>query len=253
MDLGDLTSDLAGRVEETDPAAPVFWSLTYEFLPSLVDAMFEAALITGTVQAINVPVLLPSETTYIGLQQNWNGLSGYGEGGYGEGGYGGYEWSSLGIPPGVIAALRLRLPWPIRKTSLKGLSDIIPGWQNVPPATSLRAWFPLGTSAFGIFPQLSSPQQAVMDFIVNPVNVPRPYNTAIRVPFQDEFTSAFPEYAAVMLRAKELGLESEAASTVLDEYMSQMKALSMFQNRLDQLVLTNTYGGRATVNRREVV
>ena len=92
-----------------------------------------------------------------------------------------------------------------------------------------------------------------MDFIVNPVNVPRPYNTAIRVPFQDEFTSAFPEYAAVMLRAKELGLESEAASTVLDEYMSQMKALSMFQNRLDQLVLTNTYGGRATVNRREVV
>ena len=231
MDLGDLTSDLAGRVEETDPAAPVFWSLTYEFLPSLVDAMFEAALITGTVQAINITVRLAANTTYFALQNN----------------------TSIGIPAGVIAALRLRLPWPIRKTSLKGLSDIIPGWQKVPPATSLRAWFPLGTSAFGIFPQLVSPQQAVMDFIVNPVNVPRPYNTAIGVPFQDEFTSAFPEYAAVMLRAKELGLESEAASTVLDEYMSQMKALSMFQNRLDQLVLTNTYGGRATVNRREVV
>jgi hypothetical protein len=229
--LATLVPDLAGRVEETNPNAPVFWSLTYEFLPSLVDAMFEAALITGTVQAINITVRLAANTTYFALQNN----------------------TSIGIPAGVIAALRLRLPWPIRKTSLKGLSDIIPGWQNVPPATSLRAWFPLGTSAFGIFPQLSSPQQAVMDFIVNPVNVPRPYNTAIGVPFQDEFTSAFPEYAAVMLRAKELGLESEAASTVLDEYMSQMKALSMFQNRLDQLVLTNTYGGRATVNRREVV
>jgi hypothetical protein len=229
--LATLVPDLAGRVEETNPNAPVFWSLTYEFLPSLVDAMFEAALITGTVQAINITVRLAANTTYFALQNN----------------------TSIGIPPGVIAALRLRLPWPIRKTSLKGLSDIIPGWQNVPPATSLRAWFPLGTSAFGIFPQLASPQQAVMDFIVNPVNVPRPYNTAIGVPFQDEFTSAFPEYAAVMLRAKELGLESEAASTVLDEYMSQMKALSMFQNRLDQLVLTNTYGGRATVNRREVV
>ena len=132
MDLGDLVNDLCGRVEELPPPnGPIFWNETYEFLPSLVDAMFEAALITGTVQAINIPVNLAANTTYFALQNN----------------------TAIGIPAGVIAALRLRLPWPIRKTSLKGLSDIIPGWQNVPPATSLRAWFPLGTSAFGIFPK----------------------------------------------------------------------------------------------------
>jgi hypothetical protein len=227
--LATLLPDVLGRIEEENP--PVFWNETYEVLPALVDAMFEAALITGTVQAINVPVTLPANTTFISLQNN----------------------TAIGIPAGVIAALRLRLPWPIRKTTLKGLSDVIPGWENEAPAYQLRAWFPLGVSQFGIYPQLAYSQIAVMDFIVAPTTAARPYTTAIAVPFQEEFSSAFPEYAAVMLRTKELGLEAEAASTVLNEYMEQMKALSIFQGRIDSLVMTNTYGARAAVNRREVV
>jgi hypothetical protein len=193
--------------------------------------MFEAALITGTVQAINLPVTLPANTTFISLQNN----------------------TAIGIPAGVIAALRLRLPWPIRKTTLKGLSDVIPGWENAAPAYQLRAWFPLGVSQFGIYPQLAYSQIAVMDFIVAPTTAARPYTTAIGVPFQEEFVSAFSEYAAVMLRSKELGAEAEESTAVLNEYMAQMKALSIFQSRLDSLVLTNTYGARATVNRRETV
>jgi hypothetical protein len=193
--------------------------------------MYEAALITGCIQAINIPVTLPADTTFIPLQNN----------------------TSIGIPEGVIAALRLRLPWPIRKTTLKGLSDVIPGWENAAPATQLRAWFPLGVSSFGIFPQLTSQQTAIMDFIVSPVNVPRPYAPSIPVPFQEEFTDAFSMYAAVMLRAKELGAEAEEANTVLNEYMGQMKGLSMWQARLDAVVMTNTYGARATVNKREQV
>jgi hypothetical protein len=231
MTLADLTSDLAGRLEETDPAAPVFWSLTYEFLPALVDSMFEAALITGTVQAINIPVTLAKNTTYFSLQNN----------------------TAIGIPAGVIAALRLRLPWPIRKTTLAGLDDMVPSWQQEAPGTTLKAWGPLGVSAFFVYPQLASPQQCVMDFIVSPVTVPRPYAPTIPVPYQTEFTSAFPEYAAVMLRAKELGAESEEASTVLNEYMAQMRTLSLFQNRLDSLNLTSAYGAKAGVQRREVV
>jgi hypothetical protein len=229
--LASLLPDLAGRLEETDPNSPVFWSLIDEFLPALVDAQFEAALITGTVQAVNIPVKLAAGTTYFSLQNN----------------------TTIGIPAGVIAALRLRLPWPIRKTTLAGLDAMVPNWQQAAPGTTVQAWGPLGVSSFFIYPQLASPQQCVMDFILSPVTSPRPYNTAIPIPFQEEFTDAFAMYAAVMLRSKELGLELEAASTVLDEYMSQMKDLSMFQNRLDQLVLTNTYGARATVQRREVV
>ena len=120
--LADLLTDLAGRVEEENPNSPVFWSLTYEFLPALVDAMFEAALVTGTVQAVNIPVSLPANTTYISLQNN----------------------TAIGIPAGVTAALRLRQPFPVRKTTLKALGDITPGWENAAPAASLQAWFPLG-------------------------------------------------------------------------------------------------------------
>jgi len=227
--LATLLPDLIGRVEEENP--PVFWNETYEMLPALVDAMFQAALVTGAIQAINVPVTLAANTTFFSLQNN----------------------TSIGIPAGVIAALRLRLPWSIRKTTLKGLSDVIPGWQNFAPATSLRAWFPLGVSQFGIFPQLASQQQCVMDFLVAPVTVPRPYTTAITVPFLDEFQSAFPEYAAVVLRSKEFGLEAEAAQTVMNAFLTQMKGLSMWQNRLDGLVLSNTYGAAMPKMKREIV
>lgn len=230
--LATLIPDLCGRVEElVPPNGPIFWSETYEMLPALVDSMFEAALITGTVQAVNVPVQLAANTTFFSLQNN----------------------TTIGVPRGTIAALRLRLPWPIRKVTLKGLSDMQPGWENAAPGTTVQAWFPLGVSSFGIYPQLANPQQALMDFIVAPVTAARPYTTAITVPFQDEFQDAFSMYAAVMLRAKELGAEAEEANTVMNEYMGQIKALSMYQNRLDSLNLTNAYGAKSTVNRREIV
>jgi hypothetical protein len=231
--LAPLVDVLCGRLEEDTPAngGPTFWSETYEMLPALVDAMFQAALVTGAIQAINVPVTLAANTTFFSLQNN----------------------TTIGIPAGVIAALRLRLPWPIRKTTLKGLSDVIPGWQNTAASTSLRAWFPLGVSQFGIFPQLTSPQTAIMDFLVAPTTAVRPYTTAITVPFLDEFMSAFPEYAAVILRSKELGLEAEAAETVMNAFLTQMKGLSMWQNRLDGLVLSNTYGAAMPKMKRDIV
>jgi hypothetical protein len=229
LTLNDLIGDLCGRVEEDNP--PVFWSLVYEMLPALVDAMYEASLITGTVQAVNIPVQLASNTTYFSLQNN----------------------TAIGVPEGVIAALRLRAPTTIRKTTLEGLDAIEPGWQKVAPATGIRAWFPLGVSSFGIYPQLASPQTAIMDFIVSPVNVARPYTTEITVPFQEEFSDAFSMYAAVMLRAKELSGEAEEANTVLNEYLQQMKGLSLFQGRLDSLVLTKASGANAQVQRKEIV
>ena len=231
MTLNDILPDTLARIEENEQSGPVFWSQTYEILPALVDAMFEAALITGTIQAINIPVTLAANTTYFSLQNN----------------------TGIGIPAGVIAALRLRSPWSIRKTTLKGLSDVTPEWQNAPAGTSIAAWFPLGVSQFGIYPQLTSQRQVVMDFIVSPVNVPRPYNTSITVPFLEEFTSMFPEYAAVVLRSKELGLEAEASQTVMNQFMTQMKGLSMWQNRLDSLNLTATYGAAMPKAKREIV
>lgn len=233
MTLNDLVTDLAGRVEEIDPQNPVFWSLTYEFLPALVDSMFEAALLTGTVQAVNIPVQLAANTTYFSLQNN----------------------TAIGIPAGVIAALRLRLPFPVRKTTLAGLDAMEPGWQQRPAAASLISWFPLGVSAFGIYPQLANPQQAVMDFIVSPVVAQRPYTTAIPVPFLTEFNDLLPMGAAVALRSKELGEDAEEASQVMMDFMGQLKALSLYQTRLDSLNLTTAFGAKAGIatQKRNVV
>lgn len=241
MTLNDLLPDVLGRLEENcETGFPIFWNQTYEILPALVDAMFEAALLSGVVQAVGIPVTLAAETTFFSFTDSP---------GFGSGNYQGAD----GIPEGVIAALRMRGPATLRKVSLKALDDVHPGWQKLAPSTKLRGWFPLGVSGFGIWPQLSVESQVVMDFIVSPVNAPRPYATTLPVPFQEEFTSAFPEYAATMLRAKELGAETEEAETVLTSYLDKMKQLSIFQNRLDDLVFTGPYGGNVQPNPRELV
>ena len=237
MTLADLLPDLAGRVEETDPNNPVFWSLTYEFLPSLVDAMFEASLVTGTVQVHDIQITLAAGTTYFDLQNN----------------------TGIGIPAGVVAALRLKAPYAIRKTTVQNLDATVPGWQSeapLPPTTrgsNIKAWFPLGVSKFGIYPQLAADSVVTMDFLVAPTTAVRPYTTGIAVPLQEEFSDLLPMYAAVVCRAKELGAESEEADTVMNEYMQAVKQLSLFQSRLDQLVMTKNYGAKMQVNNRELV
>ena len=245
MTLNDLIIDLAGRLEEdlpsATPAGPTFWSLTYEFLPALVDAMFEASLITGTVQAHDIQVTLPAGTTYFSLQPNPNLAM------------------PIGIPAGVVAALRLKAPYAIRKTTLQALDATVPGWQSEVPldpsnrGSNIKAWFPLGVSSFGIYPQLAAESFVTMDFILSPTTAVRPYTTAIPVPLQVEFGDLLPMYAAVMCRAKELGADAEEADTVMNEYMQAVKQLSLFQGRLDQLILTKAYGAKMQVNDRQVV
>lgn len=228
MVLSDLVPDVCGRVEENLPTAsflpgPTFWNLVGEFYPQMVYAMFEATLLTGVVQVSNRIVTLPAGVTY------------------------------FTIPKGMIATLRLRAPYPIRKATMKGLDDMIPNWQNVDPSDQIQCWFPLGVSMFGIFPQLSAESDVTMDFIQSPVNQARPYSGAIAIPFQTEFNDAFGEYTAAMLRAKEGGAEAEEASVVYQEYLANMKALSSFQSRLDSLVMSGAYGGKVGVNDRKVV
>ena len=227
------------------PNGPTFWSLTDEVYVQMIYGMFEAALVTGTVQTIGVSVTLAANTTYFNMQ---GAQSGYGTGGYGVGGYGG----SL-VPPGLIAPIRMRAPYPVRKTSLKALDDMIPKWQQEAPGTSIKAWFPLGVSLFGIYPQLQADTQVVMDFIASPVNEARPYTGNETVPFQPEFADLLTKYAAVLLRSKEGGAEAEEADTVFTDYMETLKDLSLFQQRIDSLILSRPYGGKVQVNPRSIV
>ena len=66
--LNSLLPDVLGRVEDPMPPGPIFWNLTDEVYPAMVEAEFEAALITGVVQANNVVVTLAANTTYFPIQ-----------------------------------------------------------------------------------------------------------------------------------------------------------------------------------------
>lgn len=227
--LNDLQDDVLGRIEENLPTAayapgPTFWNLAGELYPSMVDAMYEATLLTGVVQMVNIRVDLAAGT-------NWFFL----------------------MPKGAIASLRMRAPYPIRKTSLFDLDAMNPGWQRVTPQDQIRSWFPLGTSGFGIYPALAHDAQVVMDFIASPVNTPRPYAGTEPVPFQEEFTDMISQYGAALLRNKEGGAEAEEGQDVYKQYLSRARALSLFQGRLDQDVLTGDYGGKTQTNPRQTV
>ena len=242
MILSDLLPDVLGRIEEANP--PVFWNLTGEVYPSMVDALFEAALFTGLIQIVNVPVTLDPGSTYYIIQ---------GPGGFGQGTFGNLGFGAI-VPQGIIAPTRMVAPYMIRKTTLKALDDYTPGWQQEAPSTQIKAWFPLGTTFLGIYPQLSVQATITMDFLVSPVNKARPYDGSETIPLQQEFLDTLTQYAAASLRAKEAGAEAEEADVVFQEFMAKMKQLSAFQQRVDSLVYSPAFGaGMLIPNARKVV
>jgi hypothetical protein len=56
-----------------------------------------------------------------------------------------------------------------------------------------------------------------------------------------------------MLRTKELTMDADEGSLVLQAYLDKMRQLSLFQSRLDSQVMTPAYGANVGVNRREIV
>jgi hypothetical protein len=241
LTLSNLLPDVLGRVEEAlptaTPAGPVFWSLTGEVYPAMVDGIFEASLITGVVQLSGVSVTLAANTTWFPLQACVSGLGSL----------------PAGIVAGIVAPLRMKAPYGIRKSSLKSVDDMNPGWQQMAPGTQVLGWGPLGVSGFFIYPQLVAESSVVMDFLYSPINTSRPYTGNETIPLQTEFTDLLSKYAAAQLRSKEAGQEAEEAATVFEEYLADTKQLSLFQQRIDSLVFSSAYGGRSQVNPRTAV
>ena len=186
LTLSSLLPDVLGRIEENVESGPIFWSLTGEVYPAMVDGIFEAALITGVVQLVSQQVTLAANTTWFSLQKSGTGYSG-----------------NPSVPVGIVAPLRMKAPYGIRKSSLKSLDDMNPGWQQMAPGTQIIGWGPLGVSGFFIYPQLTQAQNVVMDFLMCPVNESRPYTGNETIPLQEEFSCLLSKYGAAQLRAKE--------------------------------------------------
>jgi hypothetical protein len=92
-----------------------------------------------------------------------------------------------------------------------------------------------------------------MDFLYSPINAARPYTGNETIPLQQEFSDLLSKYAASMLRCKEAGAEQEEAATVFEAYLAETKQLSLFQTRIDSLVLSAAFGAKSTVNPRTAV
>ena len=215
--LSDLLNDVLNRVEEQQPPnGPTFWSLVGEVYPAMVDGIFEASLISGVVQLVSLQVTLAAGTTWFSLQASGGGL-----------------YASLGVPVGIVAPLRMKAPYGIRKSIAKVLDDMNPCMETQPAGTQIISWGPLGVSGFFIYPQLVQPQIVIMDFLLCPISTPRPYSGSEPILLQHEFSDLLAKYSAAYLRCKEGGNESEEAAVVFESYLGEVKALSLFQTRLD--------------------
>ena len=216
-------------------SGPIFWNLTGEVYPSMVDGIFEAALITGVVQLVSQQVTLAANTTWFSTQKSGTGYAG-----------------NPSVPVGIVAPLRMKAPYGVRKTSLKSLDDMTPNWGQAAPSSQLIAWGPLGVSGFFVYPQLVAEANVVMDFLMCPISTPRPYSGSEQIPLQQEYSDLLSKYAAAQLRSKEGTSEADEAGVVFEEYMNELKDLSLFQNRIDSLTFSAAYGARSQVNSKTI-
>lgn len=219
----------------------VFWSVQNEIRPALVEAMFEATLITGEPQVRSkVIYTVPAAT------------GGYGGGGYGGGGYGEGEgpiFTPLAMPSDAIAILRVEGPGglPVRKLWIWDLDKHYPGWETSVGDEPLY-WVPFGLTQWGIVPNLTSPVQVILDYVQIPVNAPRPYTGAEPVPFQEEYQDAFEDYAQHVCQLKEAGAEFEQSFGAYNRFLAKMSELSNFAYRKNSLRFTRAVGAPADIS-----
>jgi hypothetical protein len=214
--LATLGSLVQQRLEE--PVGPgIFWSLQQEIYPGLVEAMNEAALITGE------PEIRQAAPFSLGPNQ-----------------------TVFSLPSNAIALLRVQAPNWVQKTSLWDMDRMLPGWEGDVGFTP-DYWFPIGLNQFGIHPQLEATVQCALTFIALPVPTGRPYTGSEPADFQQEFEEGFVDYCAHVLQLKEGGEEFMQSAKLYDRFLSKMVELSNFSYRKGSLRFTRTIGAPARV------
>lgn len=219
-DINDIAvNQVIPRIEEANP--PVFWNLQGELYQFIVEAMNEAALITGEPQIRQlVPFTLAANTTLFTL------------------------------PTSMLALLRLQAPAWIPKTSLWDLDRMLPGWES-DVGTAPDYWFPYGLNQFGIHPMLNASITCFLTSIAVPVPTSAPYTGTEPVDFQNEYIDGFADYAGHACTLKEGGQEFIQSSKLYDRFLAKMTDLSSFAYRKGSLRFTRTVGAPAAVNRVE--
>lgn len=215
--LADLGTLVQQRLEE--PVGPgIFWDLMGELYPELVEALNEAALVTGEPEVRQSALFtFPANQTVIPL------------------------------PVNAIALLRIQAPQWVQKTTIWDLDRMTPGWES-DSGLSIDAWFPIGLTQFGIHPQLEASVQGYLTYVALPVPTGPPYTGLETIDFQAEFNEGFVDYAAHVAQLKEAGEEFVQSAKLYDRFLAKMTELSNFSWRKNSLRFTRNVGAPSALN-----
>jgi hypothetical protein len=217
--LNDLVPLVLDRIEESR-VSPKFWNVEKEILVFLVEALNEAALITGEPQVRFIQSLVTGAPITLAANQTVFDITG-------------------DVP--IFGMMRLESLGQVMKTSLWDLDRMIPGWENDVGA-EIQHWFPIGLTQFGIHPQLEAPVNVFVSGVAQPVPSPRPYTGEEQMDFQEEYRDAFVDYAAHIAALKEGGKEFTDSIFVYNRFLKRAQELSKFATRKGSLRFTKTMG-----------
>jgi len=222
--INDLVPLVLDRIEESR-TNPIFWDVQKEIMVFLVEAMNEAALITGEPEIRYSNSLTTSSQLTLPANQTVMTFSG-------------------DVP--LFGMMRLESSGQVKKTTVWDMDRMLPGWEN-DTGDAPDFWFPIGLTMFGIHPQLVAPVTVIVSGIAEPIPIPRPYTGVEPCDFQEEYREAFVDYAALTASLKEGTSEFQQSIRVYDRFISKMQELSKFASRKGSLRFSRTMGTPAAV------
>lgn len=207
--LQQLANAVQDKLEEPRGFG-IYWNAQNEINPALVEAMNEAALITGD------PEVRPGVVTTLQVG----------------GGVAGYPPFIYPMPTDALLIVRLdsTTSGAIKKITTCDLDRLYPGWEGQTGST-IKRWFPVGMSLFGVWPQLTVPQQIRLTYVGFPVTDSYPYSSTDVSPFREEYNDGFTEYAAHVCRLKESGPDFQQSIPQYQSFLDKMTSLTKFAAR----------------------
>src|ERR1039458_463927 len=215
--IADMVPQLAARVEETNPFAPIFWGLNTEFYSALVEACSDLLILIGRpTNTVSLPVtLLPNSV-----------------------------WQPM--PPGMFCIANVQGPdGDVYKFTQFDMDFSQASWGSDYEndlGDSVKQWWPLGLTAFGIHPSVEVPQPVIVTGIQLVTQESWPYDGTVVSPFHEEVNSILEMYAAHILRLKEGGAEFQQSLALYDAYLAGAKRLTEIEDRRDPVVFSRNLG-----------
>jgi hypothetical protein len=208
--IAQLALQVQDRLEEPRDGVGTFWNVANEVNPSLVEGMNEAALITGD------PEVRPNAFLTLQVGGNVPGMPPF----------------CYAMPADAFLLVRIDAvgQGSIKKVLVGDLDRLQPGWEGQSDR-QIKRWFPIGMTMFGVWPQLTGPQQVRITYVGFPTTDAYPYSGTDVSPFREEYNDGFVEYAAHICRLKESGVDFQESIAQYQSYLDKMVSLTKFAAR----------------------